>query len=77
MITAFVTRAADTPALSALIWWFIPLTALIGALAYVIWVTKFQDKYENQTQRSVGKFKKFQDSFKQDTLKQDSLKNPE
>ncbi len=62
MITA-MTRAADTPALSALFWWFIPLTALFGALAYVLWVTRFQDKYENQTERSVSKFKKFQDSF--------------
>jgi hypothetical protein len=59
-----VTRAAEAPPLSALFWWFIPLTALVGALLYVLWVTRFQDKYENQTERSVGKFKKFQDSFK-------------
>lgn len=58
-----VTRAAESAPLSALFWWFIPLTALGGALLYVLWVTRFQDKYENQTERSVGKFKKFQDSF--------------
>lgn len=56
--------AADSTPLSALFWWIIPLTALSGALLYVVWVTRFQDKYENQTERSVGKFKKFQDSFK-------------
>ncbi len=51
--------AADSTPLSALFWWIIPLTALAGALLYVVWVTRFQDKYENQTERSVGKFKKF------------------
>ena len=56
--------AADSTPLSALFWWIIPLTALVGALLYVVWVTRFQDKYDNQTERSVGKFKKFQDSFK-------------
>ena len=56
--------AADSTPLSALFWWIIPLTALVGALLYVVWVTRFQDKYENQTERSVGKFNKFQDSFK-------------
>ena len=56
--------AADSTPLSVLFWWIIPLTALVGALLYVVWVTRFQDKYENQTERSVGKFKKFQDSFK-------------
>jgi hypothetical protein len=56
--------AADSTPLSALFWWIIPLTALVGALLYVLWVTRFQDKYENQTKRSVGRFRKFQDSFK-------------
>jgi hypothetical protein len=56
--------AADATPLSALFWWIIPLTALVVALLYVLWVTRFQDKYENQTKRSVGRFRKFQDSFK-------------
>jgi hypothetical protein len=56
--------AADSTPLSALFWWIIPLTALVGALLYVLWVTRFQNKYENQTKRSVGRFRKFQDSFK-------------
>lgn len=60
----FLIRAAESTPLSALFWWIIPLTALVGALIYVVWVTRFQKKYENQTERSVGKFKRFQDSFK-------------
>ncbi|MEY3345314.1 MAG: hypothetical protein RLZZ581_108 [Actinomycetota bacterium] len=59
-----IAWAAQSTPLSALVWWFIPLAALIGATLYVLWVTRFQDKYENQTERSVGKFKKFQDTFK-------------
>ena len=57
-------RAAESTPLSALFWWIIPITALFGAFLYAVWVTRFQKKYENQTERSVGKFKKFQDSFK-------------
>ncbi|MFM8751616.1 MAG: hypothetical protein ACKOEB_00245 [Actinomycetota bacterium] len=57
-------RAAESTPLSALFWWIIPITALFGAILYAVWVTRFQKKYENQTERSVGKFKKFQDSFK-------------
>ena len=59
-----VVRAAESTPLSALFWWTIPITALVGAVIYVVWVTRFQKKYENQTERSVGKFKRFQDSFK-------------
>jgi hypothetical protein len=64
-ITAMKLAAESTSApLPALIWWFIPLTAAIGAAGYVIWVTKFQKKYENKTERSVGKFQSFQKLFK-------------
>ncbi|HEY3292897.1 MAG TPA: hypothetical protein VGJ85_04620 [Candidatus Nanopelagicaceae bacterium] len=51
-------------AFSALIWWLVPLAAVIGALGYVLWVTKFQDKFQNETTRSVTQFQRFQDSFK-------------
>lgn len=51
-------------AFSALIWWIVPLCALIGALAYVVWVTKFQTKFNNETTRSVTQFQRFQSSFK-------------
>ena len=37
---------------------------LIGALAYVTWVSKFQGKYQQETQRSVGQFQRFQDSLR-------------
>jgi hypothetical protein len=63
MAMKLAAESASAP-LPALIWWFIPLTAAIGAAGYVIWVTKFQKKYENKTERSVGKFQSFQKSFK-------------
>jgi len=45
MAMKLAAESASAP-LPALIWWFIPLTAAIGAAGYVIWVTKFQKKYE-------------------------------
>jgi hypothetical protein len=57
---------AQNAALSALFWWLIPITALFGAIIYVIWVTRFKSKYENRIDRSVDRFRKFQDSFNQD-----------
>jgi hypothetical protein len=54
MSTAFV----------ALIWWVIPAAGLIGALGYVVWVTKFKDSFESQTSRSIGKFAEFQATFR-------------
>jgi len=63
MAMKLAAESASAP-LPALIWWFIPLTAAVGAAGYVIWVTKFQKKYENKTERSVGKFQSFQKSFK-------------
>ena len=51
-------------AFTALIWWLIPLAGLLGALGYVLWVSKFQGKIEQETTRSVTSFQKFQDSFR-------------
>ncbi|MEI9906535.1 MAG: hypothetical protein WDO06_00260 [Actinomycetota bacterium] len=51
-------------AFSALIWWLVPIAAVLGALAYVLWVTKFQERFQNETTRSVTQFQKFQSSFK-------------
>jgi len=48
----------------ALIWWVIPLVGLIGALCYVLWVTQFKSKFDSETTRSVGRFQRFQDSFR-------------
>lgn len=52
-------------AFTALIWWVIPAGALIGALSYVLWVTRFKDRYETQTSRSVDQFQRFQGAFNQ------------
>ena len=49
---------------AALIWWVIPLTGLLGALGYVLWVTQFKSKFESETTRSVTQFQRFQDSFR-------------
>ena len=48
----------------ALIWWVVPATGLIGALGYVLWVTKFEGKFQSETKRSVYRFQRFQDSFR-------------
>lgn len=48
----------------ALIWWVVPAVGLTGALGYVLWVTKFQGKFQQETQRSVGQFQRFQDSLR-------------
>ncbi len=51
-------------AFMALIWWVIPLTGLLGALGYVVWVTQFKSKFESETTRSVTQFQRFQESFR-------------
>ena len=51
-------------AFMALIWWVIPLTGLLGALGYVLWVTQFKSKFESQPTRSVSQFQQFQESFR-------------
>ncbi len=51
-------------AFSALIWGVVPAIGLIGALGYVTWVSKFEGKYQQETQRSVGQFQRFQDSLR-------------
>jgi hypothetical protein len=55
----------------ALIWWVVPALGLTGALGYVLWVTKFQGKFQQETQRSVGQFQRFQDSLR-DSQAQDA-----
>jgi hypothetical protein len=64
----------------ALIWWVVPAIGLSGALLYVLWVTKFQGKFQQETQRSVGQFQRFQDSFRdsqaRDSAAEAEAKNP-
>ncbi len=51
-------------AATALIWWVVPALGLIGGLGYVLWISKFQEKFQQETQRSVGQFQRFQDSLR-------------
>ena len=62
-------------AATALIWWVVPAMGLIGALGYVLWISKFQGKYQQVTQRSVGQFQRFQDSLR-DSQARDAEHNP-
>jgi hypothetical protein len=55
----------------ALIWWVVPAAGLIGALGYVLWVTKFESKFQTKTKRSVHRFQRFQDSLR-DTQARDA-----
>lgn len=55
---------SSSAAFAALIWWVVPAVGLIGAIGYVIWVSKFQDKFDNETNRSVSKFQNFQESYR-------------
>jgi len=49
---------------AALIWWVIPIGAVLCAIGYGFWISKYKSKYENQTNRSVNSFKKFQNTLK-------------
>jgi len=56
--------SSSAPSLSAFVWWLIPLVAVLSSIVYVVWVSKFQSKFDKDTHRSMGKFQKFQNSFK-------------
>lgn len=60
-----VELALGSNAVAALVWWLVPFFGVTGAIIYVVWVAKFQDKYENETNRSVNKFQSFQETFRQ------------
>lgn len=57
---------AASSAFTALIWWLVPLAGVIGAIGYVLWVSRFKSKFEKGTSRSVNQFERFQDSFRKD-----------
>jgi hypothetical protein len=61
--------AASSSAFTALIWWLVPLAGVIGAFAYVLWISRFKGKFEQGTNRSVNQFQRFQDSFRDDEPK--------
>jgi hypothetical protein len=60
---------AGSSTFAALIWWVVPVGALIGGLGYVLWISKFKRKFESETTRSVGNFQRFQDSFRTEAQK--------
>lgn len=62
-------------AATALIWWIVPALGLIGALGYVLWITKFQSKYQQETQRSVGQFQRFQESLRDSQARDSNTAN--
>jgi hypothetical protein len=62
-------------AFSALIWWVVPAIGLIGALGYVTWVSKFEGKFQQKTQRSVGQFQRFQDSLRDSQARDEAADN--
>lgn len=61
----YLDLAAGSSAFAALIWWVVPGAGLIGGIGYVVWISKYKDRFENETSRSVGTFQKFQDSFRE------------
>jgi hypothetical protein len=68
-----ISSLAGSSAFAALIWWVVPIGGLLGALGYVVWVSKFKSKFESETSRSVGQFQRFQDSFRQDLPAEEEL----
>jgi TM2 domain-containing membrane protein YozV len=49
---------------AALIWWVIPIGAVLCAIGYGVWIAKYKTKFDNETNRSVSNFQKFQSTFK-------------
>ena len=68
MSVALAYAASST--FTALIWWVVPLLGVIGAFGYVLWISRYKSKFDNRTNRSVGHFQKFQQSFSDDKKNQ-------
>lgn len=66
-IPTFAENSPSAP-ISALVWWIIPIVALAGGLIYAFWVSRLKSKFDNQTERSVTRFQKFQKSFQEKSL---------
>ena len=56
---------ASSSAFAALIWWVVPIVAVTIAIGYVVWTSKFKDKFNNETNRSVDKFNLFQETLRE------------
>jgi hypothetical protein len=62
--TATPAAKPSSTAFAALIWWLVPLFAVSGAIFYVIWTSRFKDKFDNETSRSVDRFQLFQQTLR-------------
>jgi hypothetical protein len=56
----------SSSAAAALAWWIVPIVGVTGAIIYVIWLSKYKEKYDNTTHRSVNTFSTFQSTFRKD-----------
>jgi hypothetical protein len=57
---------AASSAFAALIWWLVPSAGVLGAIGYVLWISRFKGRFEKGTSRSVNQFERFQNSFRND-----------
>jgi hypothetical protein len=57
---------AASSAFAALIWWLVPTAGVLGAIGYVLWISRFKGRFEKGTARSVNQFERFQNSFRND-----------
>ena len=67
---------SHSTAFAALIWWVIPALGVSGAIGYVIWTSKYKDKFDNETNRSVTKFQLFQESMRERSDVQEPVQAP-
>jgi hypothetical protein len=61
----FLAKVSSSAA-AALAWWIVPIVGVTGAIIYVIWLSKYKEKYDNTTHRSVDSFSAFQSIFRND-----------
>lgn len=59
----FLAKVSSSAA-AALAWWIVPIVGVSGAIIYVIWLSKYKEKYENTTHRSMNSFSAFQSIFR-------------
>ena len=57
--------SASSVAFAALIWWVVPGVAVLGAIIYLTYTSRFKKKFEEDTYKSVTDFKRFQESFRE------------
>ena len=62
--SATTSTKVTSTAFAALIWWVVPFVLVSCAIGYVVWTAKYKQKFENQTNRSVDKFKLFQETLR-------------